>query len=98
MQGFAQSNVLEGLIGENYHRIVPTLAGHSESHVLVFEAIGDDKVRVTCQSWDDSKVILADEALQVVAFSKSIVVTPTDRPAEYLNIDPSRLADAGYGR
>ena len=25
---------------------------------LVFEAIGDDKVRVGCSSWDDSKVIL----------------------------------------
>jgi len=64
---------------------------------LVFDAIGDDKVRVTCQSWDDSKVILADEALQVVASGKPLVVTRTDRPAEYLNIDPSGLADAGYG-
>jgi len=53
-------------------------------------------VRVTCQSWDDSKVILADEALQV-ASGKTLVVTRTDRPAEYLNIDPSGLADAGYG-
>jgi hypothetical protein len=25
------------------------------------------------------------------------VVTHTDRPAEYLNIDPSGLAEAGYG-
>jgi hypothetical protein len=32
---------------------------------LVFEATGDGKVRVTCQSWDDAKVILADEALLV---------------------------------
>ena len=44
-----------------------------------------------------SNVILADEALQVVAFGKSLVVTRTDRPAEYLNIDPTGLAEAGYG-
>ena len=62
---------------------------------LVFETNGDDKVRVTCQSWEDPKVILADEALQVVAFGKTLVVTRTNRPAEYLNIDPSGLADAG---
>ena len=64
---------------------------------LVFEAIGDDKVRVNWASWEDAKIILADEALEVVAFGKSLVVTRTDRPAEYLNIDPSGLADAGYG-
>ena len=44
-----------------------------------------------------SKVILADEALQVVIFGKSLVVTRTDRLAESLNIDLSGLADARYG-
>jgi hypothetical protein len=29
--------------------------------MLVFEAIGDDKVRVNCSSWEDAKVILAEE-------------------------------------
>jgi hypothetical protein len=38
---------------------------------MVFEAIGDGKVRVVSQGWDDSRVILADEALQVVALGKS---------------------------
>jgi class 3 adenylate cyclase len=32
---------------------------------LSVEAIGDDKVRVNCASWEDAKVILADETLQV---------------------------------
>ena len=50
---------------------------------------------MNCSSWEDAKVILADEALQVVAFGKTLVVTRTNRPAEYLNIDPSGLADAG---
>ena len=30
---------------------------------VVFEAIGDDKVRVNCSTLDDSKGILADQAL-----------------------------------
>ena len=64
---------------------------------LVFEATGDGKVRVNCQSWDDARVILADEALQVVTFGKSLVVARGERPAECLNIDPSGLAEAGYG-
>jgi hypothetical protein len=65
---------------------------------LVFEAIGDDKVRANCASWEDAKVILTEEALKVVAFGKALVVTRTDRPAEYLNIDSSGLAEASYGR
>jgi hypothetical protein len=28
---------------------------------------------------------------------KILTVARGERPAEYLNIDPSRLADAGYG-
>jgi hypothetical protein len=68
----------------------------SDKATLVFEAIGDDKVRVTCQSRDDFKVILAHEAPQVVAFGKSLVVARGERLAQYLNIDPSGLTDAGY--
>jgi hypothetical protein len=41
-------------------------------------------LRVTCQSWDDAKVILADQALQVVALGKSLVVAQVERLAEYL--------------
>jgi len=48
-------------------------------------------------SWDDSKVVLADEALQVVALGKTLCVTRSDGPAEYLNVDPRRDSDAGYG-
>jgi hypothetical protein len=69
----------------------------SDRVTLVFEAIGDDKVRVNCPSWDDAKTILGDEALQVVALGKTLRVARTDRPAEYLNIDPSGLAEAGCG-
>ena len=40
----------------------------SDKTTLVFEAIGDDKVRVTCGSWDDA--ILAAEGLEVVGMAK----------------------------
>ena len=43
----------------------------SDRCMLVFEGVGNDKVRVTCQSWDDSRVILANEALEVVVLAKS---------------------------
>ena len=62
-------------------RLEPLLK--SDKTTLSFEAIGDDKVRVNCSSWEDAKVILADEAKQVVAFGKSLVVTsrvPEHRP------------------
>ena len=57
-------------------RLDPLL--ESDRTTLVFEAVGDDEARVNCSSWDDFKVFLADEALQVVAFGKSLVATRTD--------------------
>ena len=65
----------------------------TDKTTLVCEAVGNGIVRVNRQSWED----LADEALQVVAFGKSLVVARGERPAEYLNIDPTGLAEAGYG-
>jgi hypothetical protein len=64
---------------------------------LVFEAIGEDKVRVNCANWDDAKVILPGEALEVVAFGKTLLVSRIERPVEYLNVELTELADAGYG-
>jgi len=70
------------------------LAIKADRVTLVFEAIGDDKVRVNCSSWDDSKVILP-RGSRVVAFGKILYVTRIDRPAEYQNVEQSGLADAG---
>ena len=50
---------------------------------------------MTCQSLEDSRVILADQALQVVALGKIRHVARVDRPAEYLNVELNGLADAG---
>ena len=69
----------------------------SDEATLVFEAIGDDKVRVTCQSWEDARVILPEQALLVVAQGKTLNVMRTDSPAELAAVPTSGLADAGYG-
>jgi hypothetical protein len=82
-----QTEAIRDLRGKIMTRLEPLLK--TDRATRVFE--------VTSQSWDDSKVILADEALQVVTFGKSLVVARGERPAEYLNIDPNGLADAGYG-
>ena len=63
----------------------------------MLEAIGDDKVRISCSSWDHPVVILANEALEVVALEKTIHVTRCLRPAEYLNIDSTGMVEAGWG-
>ena len=42
-------------------------------------------------------VILADQALEIVALGKSLRVIRAPRPLEYLDYDPSGFADAGYG-
>ena len=44
-----------------------------EKVTMVFEAIGDGKVRVTSQVWDDARVILADQALEVTGMGKTLV-------------------------
>jgi hypothetical protein len=56
-------------VEEKVIRLDPVLK--SDRTTLVFEAVGDDKVRVGCSSWEDSKIILAEEALQVVAWARS---------------------------
>ena len=65
----------------------------SDRVTVVFEGVGDDKARLTCQSGEDSRTILADEALQVVALGKILHVCRVDRPAEFLSVELSGLAE-----
>jgi len=58
----------------------------------VFEAIGDDKVRVNASSWSDAVV-----ALEVLAIGKRLFICRGERPASYLNLDMTGMTDAGYG-
>ena len=44
----------------------------SEKIVLVLEGIGDDKIRVNSSSLDHPLVILADQALEIVAIGKKM--------------------------
>jgi hypothetical protein len=64
---------------------------------VVFEAIGDDKVRVTASSWSDAVVIRAEEALEALAIGKRLYLCRGERPAAYLNLDMTGLTEAGYG-
>jgi hypothetical protein len=42
-------------------------------------------------------VILAEQALQVVALGKTLHVCRVLRPAEYIKVELNGLAEAGYG-
>jgi len=64
---------------------------------VVFEAPGDDKVRCTVLSWTDAVVIRAEEALEVLAIGKRLVICRGERAASYLNLDMTGMTDAGYG-
>ena len=68
-----------------------------EKCTLVIEAIGDDKVRVNHQSLDTPLVILADQALEIIAAGKTLHIARAPRAAEYIDVDPTGLAEAGYG-
>jgi hypothetical protein len=54
---------------------------------MVFEAVGDGKVRVTSQGWDDARMILAE----------TMVAARVQRALKFLNIELTGLAEAGYG-
>ena len=61
-----------------------------EKVTMVFEAIGDE-------GWDDAKVILADQALEVTGMGKTLVAARVQRALEFLNVELTGLAEAGYG-
>jgi hypothetical protein len=63
----------------------------------VVEASGDDKVRVNHQSLSSPLVILADQALEIITVGKSLRIARALRSAEYSDVEPTGLADAGYG-
>jgi hypothetical protein len=42
----------------------------TDKATLVLEAIGQGKLRVNCQSWEDARVILPEQALLVLRRAK----------------------------
>jgi hypothetical protein len=69
----------------------------AEKIVLVLKGIGTDKIRINSSSLDHPLTILADQAIEIVAIEKKVMVGRVKRSAYWLNHDPSGLADAGYG-
>ena len=67
-----------------------------EKCTLVIEAIGGDKVRVNHQSLHNPLVVLENQALEAVGISKQLLIARALRSAEYIDVEPTGLADAGY--
>ena len=68
-----------------------------EKIVLVLEGIGDDKIRVNSSSLVHPLTIPPDQAIEIVAIEKKVMMGRTMRSAYWLNHDPSGLVEAGYG-
>jgi hypothetical protein len=75
-----------------------TLLSADRATAVTLEPIGAGKIRVRTSTWDQEVVILADQALEVIALGKSLRLVRAPRPLEYLDYDPTGFADAGYGR
>ena len=54
-------------------------------------------MKVNHQSLDSPLVILADQALEIIAVGKTLHVARALRSAEYIDIDLNGLVDASYG-
>ena len=54
-------------------------------------------MRVNHQSLDSPLVILANQALEIIAAGKSLHIARAPRSAEYIDVEPTGLVDAGYG-
>jgi hypothetical protein len=74
-----------------------TLLSTDKATAITLDPIGEGKVRVRTNTWDQEVVVLADQVLEVVALGKSLRLVRAPRPLEYLDYDPLGFADAGYG-
>ena len=54
-------------------------------------------MRVNHQSLPSPLVILANQALKIIAAGKSLHIARAPRSAEYIDVEPTGLVDAGYG-
>jgi hypothetical protein len=64
---------------------------------VVFERSAFGEIRVTTRSWDDAKVILPNQVLEVAIIGKQVGLVRVDEPVAYLDIDDTGLVEAGYG-
>ena len=54
-------------------------------------------MRVNHQSLPSPLVILANQALEIIAAGKLLHIARAPRSAEYIGVEPTGLVDAGYG-
>jgi hypothetical protein len=62
-----------------------------------FERLDGGKIRVGTSSWDDPKVLLPNQVLEVAVIGKQVGLVRVDKPIAYLDIDETGLIEAGYG-
>ena len=58
---------------------------------LTFERTAESKIRVTTTSWDDAKVILPYQVLEVAIVGKQVGLVRVEKPVAYLDIDETSL-------
>ena len=64
---------------------------------VAFERLDGGKIRVGTSSWDDPKVIMPNQVLEVAIVGKQVALVRVDKPIAYLDIDDTALVEAGYG-
>jgi hypothetical protein len=64
---------------------------------VAFERLDGGKIRVGTSSWDDPKVLLPNQVLEVAVIGKQVGLVRVDKPIAYLDIDETGLIEAGYG-
>ena len=62
---------------------------------VAFERLDGGKIRVGTSSWDDPKVILPNQVLEVASVGKQVALVWIDKPVAYLDIDDTGLVEAG---
>ena len=58
---------------------------------VTFERLADGKIRATTTSWDDHKVIMPNQVLEVAIVGKQVGLVRVDKPIAYLDIDETSL-------
>ena len=54
-------------------------------------------MRVNHQSPPNPLVVLENQALEAVGIGKQLLIARALRSAEHIDVEPTELADAGYG-
>jgi hypothetical protein len=66
----------------------------ADKPTVTFERTAESKIRVTTTSWDDAKVILPNQVLEVATIGKQVGLVRVDKPIAYLDIDDAGLVEA----